>query len=246
IEAHDVEEEAFEAFSELFPETILLVDTYDTLEGVRKVIDLARRKGDAFDVRGIRLDSGDLAQLAIDSRSLLDEAGLENVKIFASSSLDEHKITELIDAGAPIDGFGVGTRMGTIADQPYLDSAYKLSGYADKPRMKLSSEKSNLPGQKQVFRTFQDGVASGDVIAAAEETCDGEPLLHQFMRNGQRMPIADVTLDEIRAHAAEELERLPERLRGVPKQEPGYDVRLSERLEARLRETRERLEREQA
>ncbi len=241
IEAHDVEEQAFEAFSDLFPKTILLVDTYDTLEGIRKVIELARKKGDAFSVRGVRLDSGDLAQLAIDARRLLDEAGLDDVMIFASSSLDEHRIAELIEAGAPIDGFGVGTKMGTISDQPYLDSAYKLSGYADRPRMKLSTDKSNLPGRKQVYRSYVDGVATGDLIAASDEACEGEPLLRQVMRNGQRMPVAEVALEEARAHAREALAALPERFRSLEKCESAYDVRLSDRLRERLEATRRRL-----
>lgn len=246
IEAHDLEEDAFRAFSDAFPESILLVDTYDTLEGVRRVINLAAEKGEAFRLRGIRLDSGDMAQLAVDARRLLDEAGLEDVRIFASGSLDEHRIAELLDAGAPIDGFGVGTRMGTIADQPYLDSVYKLSGYAGKPRMKLSTNKSNLPGRKQVFRTYKDGVAGGDVIAAHDEELDGEPLLQEVMRNGERLPTAASSLEEIREHARKTLSALPDELQAVEKHDPPYDVQLSRRLQWRLEATRRQLERTQA
>src|SRR5690606_27151958 len=136
----------------IFPATTLLVDTYDTIEGVRKVIAMAKELGEAFRVRSLRLDSGDLAQLAQEARAMLDEAGLHNVELFASGNLDEYAVADLVAPGAPITGFGVGTRMGVSADHPYLDSAYKLAAYAGKPRMKLAPGKSTLPGRKQVFR----------------------------------------------------------------------------------------------
>src|SRR5690606_9006139 len=141
IQAFDRELDAFRTFAELYPETILLVDTYDTLEGVRRVIELARELGPAFRVRGIRLDSGDLAELAFRSREMLDAAGLEHVEIFASGGLDEYEIDELVKQGAPITGFGVGTRMGLSADAPALDIAYKLTEYEGKGRVKLSPGK---------------------------------------------------------------------------------------------------------
>jgi len=243
IEAHDREVDAFERFAELYPETTLLVDTYDTLDGVRKVIDLAEEWGDAFRVQALRLDSGDLGALAHQARQLLDDAGLEDVQLFASSSLDEHKITDLLDRGAPIDGFGVGTRMGTMADQPYLDSAYKLAGYAGTPRMKLSKAKSNLPGRKQVTRQFAEGVADQDVIAAHDEVVDGEPLLQCVMKDGARTDAGQPrSLDAIRAYAAEQQDRLPDRLRALSDAHPPYAVTLSDQLAAELEATRERLE----
>jgi len=243
VEAHDAEVEAFEAFAQLYPETTLLVDTYDTLDGVRKVVDLAAQWGDAFRVQAIRLDSGDLAALAHRSRQLLDETGLDDVKIFVSSSLDEHKITDLLDRGAPIDGFGVGTRMGTMADQPYLDSAYKLAGYAGKPRMKLSKAKSNLPGRKQVVRQFEGGTAVRDVIASHDETIDGEPLLAPVMVDGTRTDAGrSRSLDDLRAHAETQRERLSARLHALDAAQPPYEVALSDRLEQELHATRERLE----
>lgn len=244
IEAHDSEMEAFRAFSDLYPETILLVDTYDTLDGVRKVIDLMDETGDDVHLRGIRLDSGDLAELARASRSLLDEAGLTDVMIFASGGLDEHKIADLLDRNAPIDGFGVGTKMGTSADQPALDSAYKLSGYAGTPRMKLATEKSNLPGQKQVVRQYEDGLAVRDVIATEEEQTNGAPLLERVMANGKRTEAgASRPLEAIREHAAARLNELPPRLRS-PSSSPdrGYEVVLSDMMEERLEDTREILE----
>ena len=243
IEAHDREVDAFKRFAELYPETTLLVDTYDMLDGVRKVIDLAEEWGDAFRVQALRLDSGDLAALAHQARQLLDDAGLEDVQLFASSGLDEHKITDLLDRGAPIDGFGVGTRMGTMADQPYLDSAYKLAGYAGTPRMKLSKAKSNLPGRKQVTRQFAEGTADQDVIAAHDEVVDGEPLLQCVMKDGARTDAGQPrSLDAVRAHAAEQQDRLPDRLRALSDAHPPYAVTLSDQLAAELETTRERLE----
>src|SRR5439155_13708345 len=129
---------AFRRFAELYPRTILLVDTYDTLDGVRRVIDLARASGEKFQLRGIRIDSGDLASLAKVARDLLDQAGLGKVKIFASSGLDEDEIARLLAEGAPIDAFGVGTDLSVSADVPALDVAYKLTDYGGRGRLKLS------------------------------------------------------------------------------------------------------------
>ncbi|QXD16618.1 nicotinate phosphoribosyltransferase [Rhodocaloribacter litoris] len=242
IEAHRDEGDAFRAFARLYPGTTLLVDTYDTLEGVRRVIRLAREQGEAFRVKAIRLDSGDLAALARAARRLLDEAGLHHVQIFASGSLDEYAIADLVAAGAPIDGFGVGTRMGTMADQPYLDSAYKLAGYAGKPRMKLSTDKANLPGRKQVYRLFERDTAVRDVIATAEEAHEGTPLLLCVMRGGRRTEAGRRTLDEARRHAERELARLPARLLTLDEAEPPYPVELSPTLQERAETVRRRLE----
>lgn len=243
IEAHDHEMDAFRAFTDLYPDTILLVDTYDTLEGVRKVIALADERGDAFEVRGIRLDSGDLADLAHQSRALLDDAGLHDVQIIASGGLDEHAITDLLDREAPIDGFGVGTKMGTVADQPYLDSAYKLSGYAGEPRMKLATNKSNLPGRKQVYRHYDDsGTATHDVIGTADESDGGTPLLTRVMEAGTRTEAGrHRPLDSIRERAADTKNRLPARLHALDKADPAYEVRISSTLQERAEQTKEAL-----
>jgi nicotinate phosphoribosyltransferase len=237
IEAHDQERDAFRAFTRQYPNTVLLVDTYDTLAGVDSVIELAEDLGDDFQVRGIRLDSGDLADLAKKARARLDDAGLEDVMILASSSLDEHKITDLLDRGAPIDGFGVGTRMGTMADQPYLDSAYKLCGYDGTPRMKLATNKSNLPGRKQVVR--QTDSTSGtdtpvrDVICRFDEAdaMDGMPLLECVMRDGERTAAGEPRpLEAIRSHAAEQLRALPPELHRFEPSESPYPVDVSQAL----------------
>ncbi|PSQ97599.1 MAG: nicotinate phosphoribosyltransferase [Bacteroidetes bacterium SW_9_63_38] len=243
VEAHDSEMEAFREFEALYPETILLVDTYDTLDGVRKVIALAEELGDDFRVQGIRLDSGDLAALASEARRLLDAAGLDDVQILASSGLDEHKITDLLSQGALIDGFGVGTKMGASADQPTLDTAYKLCGYAGQPRMKLAAEKSNLPGRKQVIRQYEDGVAVRDVIATEQDDSHaGAPLLDQVMRNGDRTDAGtERPLEAHREHAAVRRAELPEALRRLDADEE-YEVVLSDHLQDRLDETRAALQ----
>ena len=146
VQAHGDERDAFRAFARAFPGTMLLVDTYDTLEGVRRVIKLVKGSPGEIDVSAVRLDSGDLASLARDTRRLLDEAGLPRIGIFASSGLDEHKIAALVDGGAPIDGFGVGTGMSVSDDAPALDMAYKLAEYDGRGRTKLSQHKPILPG----------------------------------------------------------------------------------------------------
>jgi nicotinate phosphoribosyltransferase len=208
---------------------VLLVDTYDTLAGVRRVVALAEELGDAFRVRAIRLDSGDLARLAAAARQILDAAGLERVEIFATGGLDEDRIAGLVAAGAPIDGFGVGTRMGVSADAPSLDMVYKLAEYAGSGRLKLSAGKPILPGPKQVFRVEEDGVAVHDVIARADETGPGRPLLRPMMLGGRRVE-AGASLDDARHHAALELGRLPAGIRSLEPADPPYPVRVSDAL----------------
>jgi nicotinate phosphoribosyltransferase len=232
VQAHDSEIGAFRAFAELYGDTVLLVDTYDTVNGVRNVVRLARELGSAFRVRAVRLDSGDLAVFAHEARRLLDDAGLHAVEIFASGALDEYAIEKLLDAGAPIDGFGVGTRMGVSADAPSLDMAYKLVEYGGRGRVKLSPGKPILPGPKQVFREEQNGVAVRDVIAHAGEVLPGRPLLETVMRGGRRLDAGRFTLDAARTHAAASLRALPAAVRGTAPAQPAYTVVVSERLHA--------------
>jgi nicotinate phosphoribosyltransferase len=231
IEAHDDELQALRAFAALYPDTTLLVDTYDTLTGVRRVIDLAGELGAEFRVGGIRLDSGDLAALARESRRLLDAAGLARVKIVASGGLDEYRIAELEAAGAPIDLYAVGTGVITSDDAPALDSAYKLVEYAGAGRMKLSSDKATLPGRKQVFRHFAGGVASGDVLALHDEHLPGEPLLGERMRAGRRRAARE-PLAARRERATRELARLPAAALALAPIPDAYPVRISDRLAA--------------
>ncbi len=232
IQAHERELDAFREFAALYPSTILLVDTYDTLEGVRRVAALARELGSSFAVRGVRLDSGDLCELAFAARRILDDAGLERVEIFASGGLDEHEIASLLERGAPITGFGVGTRMGVSPDAPALDIAYKLAAYGGKGRLKLSPGKGILPGQKQVFRVVEDGRAVEDIIGRFGESVVGQPLLEQVMHQGRRTAAGRRTLAEARAHAQRALAALPEHLLDKAQADPPYRVTLSPALHA--------------
>lgn len=237
VQAHQRESEALESFAGLYPNTTLLVDTYDTLEGVRRVIELtrgSREAGRALEVRAVRLDSGDLAELAASARRMLDDAGLEQVRIFASGSLDEHRIARLVKEGAPIDGFGVGTKLTAAADAPYLDCAYKLVEYAGEPRVKLSSRKATYPGPKQVFREWEDGRMSRDRIGRADERLPGRPLLEPVMRGGRRLPAGRRSIQDIRSGLREHVDQLPTRLRDLEKADPPYPVQISRELEAEL------------
>lgn len=230
IQAHEDEAEAFRAFAQKYPGTVLLVDTYDTLNAVRKIITLSQTLGEAFRISAVRLDSGDLATLAEDVRRLLDEAGLGKVGIFASGGLDEYKIAQLVSNRAPIDGFGVGTNMGVSSDVPSLDIAYKLCEYAGKGRLKLSMGKAVLPGRKQVFRLEEGGTAVRDIIARADEALPGRALLQPMMRYGKRLPEARIDLQAVRNYAQQEIARLPESIRALAPADPPYPVEISRGL----------------
>ncbi|WP_319460199.1 nicotinate phosphoribosyltransferase [Micromonospora sp. RTP1Z1] len=191
VEAFPDERAAFRAFAADFPTNpIFLVDTYDTPAGVRAAVDVITELGLTGPL-GVRLDSGDLAALAGQSRAILDDAGLTQAKIVASGSLDEDVIAALVAKGAPIDAYGVGTRMGVSFDAPSLDSAYKLVAFGDRPVLKLSPGKATLPGPKQVFR--DPSGASGDVVGLRDEPppAGREPLLVPVMRGGVRVDAAD-------------------------------------------------------
>jgi nicotinate phosphoribosyltransferase len=230
VQSFDDETEAFRAFHQLYPETTLLVDTYDTLEGVRKVVQLAAELGSEFRVRALRLDSGNLASLARQARLLLDEAGLANVHLFASGGLDEFAIRDMLDQGAPLDGFGVGTRMAVSDDAPALDIAYKLTAYAGRGRIKLSAEKETLPGPQQVFRVERNGYAAHDIIAQFDESQPGRPLLRPVMKGGERITPAR-SLPDLQAEARAHTDKLQEAIRGLDPAPRAYDVRLSPGLE---------------
>ena len=238
VEAFDTEMEAFRAFAEDHPDrVILLVDTYDTDAGVDKAIQVGRElAATGHRLTGIRIDSGDLGDLARRARAALDGAGMEGVRIVASGGLDEDVIAGLTAEGAPIDAYGVGTKMGVSADAPYLDTVYKLVAYRGRPVAKLSTGKATLPWPKQVWRL--PGMA-GDVIAVRDEPGprDAEPLLAPVMREGR--PVVGEGLAEARDRFAADLESLPEKLRsldGAP-----YPVERSEGLRAADVELRERI-----
>lgn len=241
IQAHDHEKDAFRAFLRGYPDAILLVDTYDTLEGVGKVIELAEELGDEFRAAGIRLDSGDLGQLATDARRLLDAAGLQRVQIFASGGLDEYGVAALLEQGAPIDGFGVGTGMGVSQDQPYLDIVYKLSEYAGEGRVKTSPDKPVLPGRKQVYRIEEEGRAIRDVIAGRdEEGIEGRPLLRKVMEGGRPLPDAYEPLSVTRQRAETEIATLPARLLSIETPAEPYPVEITPALRRQQQKVAER------
>ncbi len=234
VQAHTDERRAFETFARLYPGTTLLVDTYDTLGGVRKVVEVARAGGE---VGAIRLDSGDLDALSREARKILDAAGLQHIRIVASGDLDEYAIEELVAAGAPIDGFGVGTRMSTSVDAATLGFVYKLVEYAGVGRAKLSEHKVLHPGRKQVFRCEKDGVMTHDVIGRFDEEPPGRPLLVPVFRDGKRLH--HESLETIRARALREREALPRELRSFDPPKASYRVEVSEALERDLAYLRE-------
>ena len=210
VQAHDDETEAFRSFARAQPDNVvLLIDTYDTEAAAHKVVALGRELSQQnIAIKGVRLDSGDLGVLARRVRRILDEGGLFSTTIFASGDLDEYRLRDLLTQDAPIDGFGIGTRLDTSADAPYLDCAYKLQEYAGKPCRKRSLGKTTWPGRKQVWRRYDDGRMTGDAVSLETNPQPGEPLLVPVMRNGQRL-LPQPTLEEIRGNAARNLRQLP-------------------------------------
>ena len=237
IQAFDNELDAFDAFARLYPGTTLLVDTYDTLRGVDHVIELAKNR-ERVDVAAIRLDSGDLGALSKAARAKLDAAGLNQVKIFVSSGLDEYRIAALIDEGCPIDAFAVGTKLVVAQDAPALDMAYKLVEYEGTGRTKFSSGKVIYPGRKQVVRRLDHGVFAGDTIGKPDEELDGEPLLVPVMKNGRRLPQHDPGLQAARNWARQQIDRLPPYLRSLEGSGWSYPVEVSPQIARELERLR--------
>jgi len=215
IQAHDDEALAFEHFAHAQPDNVvLLIDTWDTEAAAHKVVALAPELTRAgIRIKGVRIDSGNLAEHARRVRTILDSGGLNHVIIFASGDLDEYMLRDMLAAGAPVDGFGVGTHMDTSSDLPYLDCAYKLQEYAGRARRKRSEGKATWPGRKQVYRHLDaDGRMARDVVTLENDPQPGEPLLFPVMRGGRRLA-PPLSLADVRRHAAENLARLPEPLR---------------------------------
>jgi len=227
VEAHSGEKQAYIDFARANPGNVtLLIDTYDTLRGAEKTVAVAKQlAGEGIKVRAVRLDSGDILDLSQKVRRILDEGGFPEIGIFVSGDMDEYSIRELLGKGAPINGFGVGTKMDTSADAPYLECAYKLMEYAGIPRFKKSKGKATLPGRKQVFRNFNEGIMSGDVIGVENEELAGRPLLLKYMGRG-KMIGPRPSLKDIACHAAEQMRALPAYLRGLGPG-PDYPVELS-------------------
>jgi nicotinate phosphoribosyltransferase len=242
--------EAFRAFAKTFPaKSTLLIDTYDDMAGAEKAAIVAKElEQEGFKLGGVRLDSGDLAQTSKKVRALLDSKGLGYINIFASGDLDEFKIADLQAKGAKINAYGVGTKMGTSADYPYIDVIYKLcetqkgkDGFL--PIMKLSKDKITLPGRKQVFRfTDEKGNYAKDIIALADEDFECKPLLVKMIEDG-KLTYTLPSLNEIRATAAQNVAKLPEKHRKLTDAQ-AYPVEVSptitqlvEALKEKIRQT---------
>ena len=235
----DSEMESFISYHKVFPDnTILLIDTYDTIEGAKKAIKIGP------DLKGVRIDSGDLLRLSREVREILDSSGMGHVKIVASGDLNEYKIEELLRNGAPIDLFGVGTEMVTSRDEPTLSAVYKLveqdRGGRGIPKMKLSDEKVTYPGRKQVYRQRDErGKFKQDIICRADEKLEGETLLVEVMKGGvlcYELP----PIDRIRERAMRNLADLPDQYKRLIDPEE-YPVLRSRGLEEFRRETEERI-----
>ncbi len=234
ISSFPSEIDAFRAYAEAFPSrTILLLDTYDTLAGAWNAVEVAKEmeaRGDRL--TGVRLDSGDYGQLSRQVRQVLDGAGLDYVRILLSGGLDEYEIESLVQSGAPIDLFGVGTKAGVSADAPWSDMVYKIVCFDHRPLMKLSTGKVSLPGAKQVFRRRgQDGLYSGDVIGLEDEPTPvgAEPVMEEVMRDGVRLS-PEGPAQELRSRFEEEFRALESRFKALHNP-PHYPVSVSSRLQ---------------
>lgn len=234
VSAFPSEIEAFRAFARAFPgNTTLLLDTFDTVAAAHSAVAVAREMAArGARLAAVRLDSGDLVLLAREVRRILDEAGLHEVRIVASGNLDEYAIDEALAAGAPLDVFGVGTRMNVSADAPALDMAYKLVEYAGRPVLKTSPGKGTWPAPKQVFRMHREGSARGDVIALAGEPMPpaAVPLLAPAMVGGRRVA-SPPSLEDVRAYCAAQIAELPDGVRSL-QASPAYPVTFSDQLRA--------------
>ncbi|MDJ0990443.1 MAG: nicotinate phosphoribosyltransferase [Desulfobacterales bacterium] len=234
ISAYPSEIEAFRAFVDIFPDqAILLIDTYDTLEGARNAAAVAREmKGRGQTLKGVRLDSGDMVALSRAVRAVLDEAGFKAAKIYASSGFDEFGIDAVVRAGAPIDAFGVGTKVGVSADAPYLDIVYKLVRQGGRDVRKLSPGKVTLAGKKQLFRLGDGrGHFREDVIGCRDEEMEGAAkLLMPVMAGGRRLA-PDLPLAALRRRFEEGFTALDARYKDIHSYTV-YPVRISPRLEA--------------
>jgi nicotinate phosphoribosyltransferase len=243
VMSFDDERDAFRAYARSFPKgTVLLIDTYDTVEGARRAAEVAHElAGEGIHVGAVRIDSGDLGRLAFDVRAVLDGAGLTEVRILASGDLDEHRIADLLAAGAPIDAFGIGTQLGTSGDAPSLGAVYKLVEDAQGPKMKLAEGKVTAPGRKQIWR-----LAERDVLGLHDEDVPGgRPLLVRAMAGGRRLgPPEPLAVTRKRCMAA--LAGLPPQLRSLePADDPLWPVDSSDGLTALADKVRLQLEDEE-
>ncbi|MFH1637082.1 MAG: nicotinate phosphoribosyltransferase [Candidatus Woesearchaeota archaeon] len=246
VMSFDSELEAFRAYASTFKDkSVLLIDTYDTLEGAKNAAIVAKElEREGYSLKGVRLDSGDLCELSKGVRKILDDAGLDYVKIVASNDLNEYKIKELIGQGACIDSFGVGTEMVTSKDAPAMSGVYKLVEDCDKegnavPRIKLAEGKITLPGKKQVYRLYdENGKCLKDIIALHDEEVEGEPLLKKVMENGA-VCYGIPRLSEIRNHAQDGVGKISKDVKSGAE----YKVELSPKLEKLVEDLKEKYRR---
>ncbi len=247
VMAHKRELNAFEEFAATFPKlSTLLVDTYDTIAGIQNAAQAGLRLREAGSkLSGIRLDSGELRDLSVRARKILDQAGLSDVPIFGSGNLDEYRIAELLVSRAPIDAFGIGTALAVSEDAPAGDFYYKLVEYGGEPRMKLSAGKASMPGRKQIFRAYNDaGTPYGDLVGLLDEgtvtvarefrhtPAATRAMLETQMEAGRRK-LPRPSLEDLRAQTHAEFERLDSRLKALRKPAE-YPVRTTAALNAMI------------
>jgi nicotinate phosphoribosyltransferase len=240
VMSFDDELTAFRSFARDFPNrAVLLIDTYDIVQGAQNAARVANEMRDAgVRIRAVRIDAGHLAEESRQVRQILDEAGLPGVEIFLSGDLDEYEISRLLEQGAAVDAFGVGTHLGTSADAPFLGGVYKLVGDLHGPKMKLSPGKASLPGRKQIFRLEREGLYARDVLALEDETIPGgTALLRPVMLKGKRVNARE-PLQGIRARCASAIARLPFELRSLDTAQQPYPLEFSSRLAELTRRAR--------
>lgn len=211
VQAHEMELEAFRNFANCRPDNVvLLIDTYDTVRGARRAVELAMQlRSSGVSVKGVRIDSGDLAVEARRVREILDSLAAKEIRIFVSGSLDEYAIAAMEAEHVPVDAYCVGTRLAVSQDAPSLDCAYKLQQYAGRLCRKRSQWKETWPGPRQVYRQYDShGLICRDVLCCEDETFEGRALLSRVMDGGRRVS-SPLPLTEIRAYCAEQLAELP-------------------------------------
>ena len=242
ISSFPSELDAFRAYARSFPDrTVLLLDTYDTVAGAWNAVTIAKElEADGHRLTAVRLDSGDYGELSRQVRRVLDGQGLDYVRVLVSGGLDEYELDSLMQDGAPIDLFGVGTKAGVSADAPWSDMVYKIVCFDGRPVMKLSEGKMSLPGSKQIFRRRdEDGSLSSDIIGLQEEAgpVNVEPLLQEVMADGVRISPSS-TATELRDSFRDEFASLASRFKNLHRP-PQFPVSISPRLQRMTAEVRE-------
>ena len=228
VMAYDDEYESYKDFRKIFPhDTVLLIDTYDTVIGSRLATKIGKK------LKGIRLDSGNITLLSKRVRKILDDAGLKHAKIVASGDLNEYKISEMLNKGAPVDSFGVGTEMVTSKDAPALGGIYKLVEQEKEgrliPKMKFSEDKATYPAKKQVYRIYDNkGKFKKDIVGLVDEKFNTEGLLLRVIKNGKVL-YKTPTIQEIQKVAKRNISLLPDRFKRLDCK-ASYPVTVSGRL----------------